>query len=284
MYIQTFKINPQIVLKDNFNLGLFYYKYLPFLKEDLAKHDLSTNHRAIIWKSQKNELLESVVKLSERIDSVAFSRRMKSLQKISGVKTLKLKTQSRFLCGVGYQSRTEWGFLFDWTTGVPYLPGSSFKGTLLSYLEFVRDGKPVQDWRSDSESVQLFDNPTINFTKKEILQIFGPQGKNIQKAQMGSVTFFDVYPIDFKGLEVDVITPHYQKYYTDQGNTPPADIYNPVPQYFLTVPKGTEFLFMFHLLNEDDANLEDKLKKLIKEAGENYGFGAKTGVGYGYFK
>jgi len=283
MYMQTFKINPQNILNDNFNLGLFYYKYLPFLKEDLEKCGLSTNHPSIIWKSRKDELLNSVVKISKKLDYSRLKIRLENLQNIPGVKILKLQTQSRFLCGVGYQSRIEWGFSFDWTTGFPYLPGSSFKGALLSYLEFLKDGKPVEEW-NDSETVQLVNYQETSFSKEKILEIFGPQGKNIAKSQKGSVVFFDVFPQNFKGLEVDVITPHYQKYYTDQGKTPPADIYNPVPQYFLTVPKETEFIFMFRLYDGEDSTLENNLKQLICDAGENYGFGAKTATGYGYFQ
>ncbi|WP_456442693.1 type III-B CRISPR module RAMP protein Cmr6 [Caldithrix abyssi] len=283
MYIQTFKIDPQNVLNNHFNLGLLYYKYLPFLKEDLDKYGLSTNHNAIVWKSQKDELLNSVVKISKKLDDSRLKTRLKNLQNIPGVKTITRRTQSRLLCGVGYQSRIEWGFSFDWTTGFPYLPGSSFKGALLSYLEFLKNGKPVEKW-DDSDSVQLLNHSNIKFSKKDVLQIFGPQGKNITKSRMGSVVFLDVYPQNFKGLEVDVITPHYQKYYTDQGKTPPADIYNPVPQYFLTVPKDTEFMFMFRLLDGNDTQLANKLKALIQDAGENYGFGAKTATGYGYFK
>ena len=281
MRVQNFKINAKKIEDNNFNLGLFYFKYLPFLKEELKKHGLEGNNN-IISRKQKDHLLQDVINISKKIDLSLISKRVTEIELLGNVNKVILTTQSRFLCGVGYQNRIEWGFSFDWTTGVPYLPGSSFKGALLSYLEFLKDGKQVEDWDENDLGVTLLNDKQIHFTKQEIFEIFGPQGKKKTNAAQGKVIFFDVYPVDFKGLETDVITPHYTEYYVH--NKPPADIYNPVPQYFLTVPKDTTFRFMFRTLTGEDNGWVSKITVLIKEAGENYGFGAKTASGYGYFK
>ena len=86
---------------------------------------------------------------------------------------------------------------------------------------------------------------------------------------------------------MDVITPHHKDYYSDKTNTkPPADTENPTPIPFLTVARGTEFLFAFKVRDpiKVNATLAAKLKNFIIEVGENFGFGAKTSSGYGYFK
>jgi CRISPR/Cas system CMR-associated protein Cmr1 (group 7 of RAMP superfamily) len=75
------------------------------------------------------------------------------------------------------------------------------------------------------------------------------------------------------------MNPHYPDYYS--GKTPPADWQLPIPLKFLTVERNTEFIFPF---KTEENILEDEVKILIKEALSEVGIGAKTSVGYGYFK
>lgn len=256
------------------NLGLFYFKFTP----KFSKDDTEAKKRYL---ADFNQLNYSSGKLEKRIDI---------LKNFAGSEnSILMKNESRFLCGVGYVNNVEWGLSFDWTTGIPYLPGSSFKGALLSYLEFRRDDpEPVECW-NDNDFVEMEDGQ--QWDKKTILEVFGSQetldrdNKCLTKEKkVGSVIFLDVYPQNFKGFEVDVITPHYTKYYENPQEYPPADIYNPVPTHFLTIKPGSKFLFMFKFRNNGNQTLGEKIKSLIVETGENYGFGAKTSSGYGYFK
>jgi len=225
---------------------------------------------------------------------------------------------SNFFVGSGYINTTEWGLSFDWTSGLPYMPGSSLKGALLAYLEFLAEGTVVQDWKpktkdekdnikgkspeellkmNDSEkgfwyAVKLNDNVKDKddneyediWTKDDIIKVFGPQGNiSDDETSRGGVAFFDVLPIDFKGFELEVITPHYGEYYSSNGEKPPADIYSPVPNHFLTIKAGSTFQFAFKILDDNGISVE-KITNLIKEAGKYWGFGAKTSSGYGMFK
>lgn len=95
--------------------------------------------------------------------------------------------------------------------------------------------------------------------------------------QQGGVTFFDAYPINTPTLETDVLNPHYVKYYGG-GQTPPANYFEPVPTYFLTVARGTHFRFA---LAGKDGNLVAKAEDWLTGALEELGVGSKTASGYG---
>ena len=277
-----FNINLPAESKSNFNLGLLFYKYASFyydFKPNIYKdYILQLTGNAKEW---KKTFLQRFVNLSSHASFTKLNKRIQVLKGFAGAAGfVNMQTQSRFLCGVGYQSGLEWGFNFDWTTGVPYLPGSSFKGALLSFLEFCQSkGKPLEKW--GEEEIEVFG---VKWKKQQVKDIFGSQGEKEEK-QAGNVIFFDVYPENFKdGFEIDVITPHYKEYYSSPEKYPPADIYNPTPLHFLTVKPGVSFVFMFKFRKEEDKYLRTKLINLIKECGKNYGFGAKTATGYGYFE
>ena len=252
--------------KANPNLSLMFYKYTPKLNEDRAKLNFL---RAF---SRKFPL------------KPAIDQRLEVFRSCN-CELVELENNSKFMCGIGYVNNIEWGFNFDWTTGMPYLPGSSFKGALLSYLEFAAGNQPVEKW-NNTQTVDLVNGD--EWSKKEVFSVFGPQGKNIEKADTGAVIFYDVYPSHFKGFDVDVITPHYKSYYVNepQNRKSPADTENPIPIHFLTLKPGSIFNFFFKIRKEIDEHddMNSRLKKLIIEAGENYGFGAKTSSGYGFFK
>lgn len=60
----------------------------------------------------------------------------------------------------------------------------------------------------------------------------------------GQLIFLDAYPKDKIELKVDIINPHYPKYYNNDKNTPlPVETEEPVPVTFLVVPKGIRFIF-----------------------------------------
>jgi CRISPR-associated protein Cmr6 len=94
-------------------------------------------------------------------------------------------------------------------------------------------------------------------------------------------------PAAAPALEVDVMTVHYRKYYEDKSDPPkepPSDSDSPNPIPFLTVGQ-TPFWFAVgwrgktldeQLLNQAVAWLTTGLK--------DFGIGAKTAAGYGYFE
>ena len=102
-------------------------------------------------------------------------------------------------------------------------------------------------------------------------------------ARQGEVVFMDALPqrliINGKSiLELDIINPHYQAYYTGKKHTPPADYLKPVPVYFLALRAGTPF--RFRLVARDQAMLST-VKCWLRDAAQIFGLGAKTMAGYG---
>lgn len=119
--------------------------------------------------------------------------------------------------------------------------------------------------------------------------IFGTQKKS------GGVIFFDAYPEGDVKIEADIMNPHYFQYYEDKtGKTPPTDYQSPIPIPFLVV-KNTSFTFTIAVnysleattkMSEDEkVKLLDNVEKFLKLGLTEYtGIGAKTALGYGYFK
>jgi len=155
--------------------------------------------------------------------------------------------------------------------GLPYLPGSSFKGVMRQAAKELISG----DW-GDNHG---WDQPAMD-------ALFGKEtesGDTETERTRGALSFWDVFPWCDR-LAADIMTPHYGDYY--QGHTTPADCGQPTPILFLTLPPRTPFVFYVQC---NPAALSDRLRAdwrgLIEAACQHafdwLGFGAKTAVGYG---
>lgn len=178
------------------------------------------------------------------------------------------KTDWRFVSGLGNGHPFESGFIWHRTLGVPYLPGSSVKGM-------------IRAW-----AAQWLKNEHVN-------ELLGPENVSDETSgKCGKIIIFDAIPNKPPKLELDILNPHYGPYYEDPSN-PPADYYNPVPVFFLSVVKGAEFSFTVaprpgaykqdgsenNTISKDLDTVKDWLCKAL----ENIGCGGKTAVGYGLF-
>ncbi len=131
------------------------------------------------------------------------------------------------------------------------------------------------------------EDATIEFLKsskgkcEEFQSLFGTQQSE------GMMIFFDAFPTGEIKLKTDIMTSHYGDYYS--GKEPPADYLSPNPIPFLTV-EDTTFQFVVGVRKRfkeekiDGKSLPEKAEELIKTALTQHGIGAKTAVGYGYFK
>lgn len=193
------------------------------------------------------------------------------LTTLKGVQILTIPAElsSPFITGLGSGHPTETGMILDRNLGIPYIPASSVKGVLrlACAINIAR--------KNESNEVDLED--------KTLVKYFGSESDNNPKR--GQLVILDVYPKAISGLKVDIMNPHFQKYY-DGTNKQPVETENPVPIKFLTVPKGTEFVFnlAFIPLKKEDKCDENELNDIITTAFETVGFGEKTSVGYGRFK
>ncbi len=166
----------------------------------------------------------------------------------------------RLIVGLGGEHVQETNMTLHHIYGIPYIPGSAVKGVLRHWWlekDFSDKNGKISEEKALKDSV--------------FLSIFGSQ------EQRGEVRFLDAYPEKVQ-FATDIMNPHFGDYYS--GTKPPTDNQNPVPINFLTVEK-TVFRFVF--LAKDQDPLE-KIEERFEEALELKGVGAKTAVGYGYFR
>ena len=159
------------------------------------------------------------------------------------------------------------GMYFDYTSGLPVIPGSSIKGMLRSAIEewdFLADYKPQE---KNTPPASLSDKKVLH---EEIIKtVFEGKGLSIYDRDI----FLDAIPIrvDNKLFGEDYITHH------------PNPLQNPNPVRFLRVNPGVTYKFRFILRNNDNGLKADFKEDLFKAIICTFGLGAKTNVGYGQF-
>lgn len=196
--------------------------------------------------------------------------RQQSLIQHYGSTGYSISTQSTapFATGLGNEHPIENGFAFLTPYGLPYLAGSGVKGILRRTMQ------------------ELMDDGEEGFTPDAIDALFGPEEVNQpEDAKRGALDFWDVFPSPDKGkLSVEIMTPHYSKYY--QGEEAPHDSGAPIPVSFLAVPVKSQFDFHVvchtsRLPQHLTSQWRTLLDRAFQHAFEWVGFGAKTSVGYG---
>lgn len=185
--------------------------------------------------------------------------RLDALVKARDGSSFRRTTAWRFVTGLGRSHPIENGFAWHQTLGTPYLAGPGLKGLARAY---------ARDWDCVPE--------------KSVLRIFGPKPE--AGLPLGSVVFLDALPIAPIVLEADVMTPHYARWYQD--GAVPGDWHSPTPIPFLAVATGQTFLFA--MLPQNPSKPEDRedcacAARLLSEALDVLGAGAKTATGYGQF-
>jgi|GEM_PF-1118140 len=184
------------------------------------------------------------------------------------------------LIGTGYrhelpdiQNQPILGFHFDYTTGLPVIPGSSIKGILRSAFEH-----PAFVAALLNESVE---NENETWSEDEIeklaVAMFGSPAKSDDTVR-GSDIFFDAVIVNAVGniLDDDYITPHGDGV-TDE----------PTPLRFVKVSSGVTFRFDFELNDTkigDKTLTKEKKRELFIKILKHLGLGAKTNVGYGHLE
>ncbi len=208
------------------------------------------------------------------------------------LKSFKLSTATRLIIGIGGASVYEVGLTLHHVYGAPYIPASAIKGVTRSWMiqsQFDNDeGKAL----GDKCFCDLFGCPAEwkDENNKPWLSYYEKNKKNESDPgeRQGNIIFFDAFPTQSPKIEEDVMNVHYPDYY--RGEAPPTDFQSPNPIAFLTVAAGTPFHFMIavkkSIENKDLANEEllNKAGTLLTSALTHHGIGAKTAVGYGYFK
>jgi CRISPR type III-B/RAMP module RAMP protein Cmr6 len=195
-----------------------------------------------------------------------FLERRDAALKQVGACPVDLRTHSRLVIGLGLPHPIETGFLFDRLTGSVYLPGSSIKGMLRAAARLAGDGE--------------LEDTTGFWTAENRDRLFGPALAPGTIAKTGSLRVFDAFPVQWPRLGVDVLTPHFTRYY--EKRAVPADWESPTPVPFLTIAEGQ--VFRFHFASTDQERWKEdwtRLRPLLGTALEWLGIGGKKSSGYG---
>ena len=269
MYLQTqnkLKNNP----KCNFSL------YSPrMVKWKFSGKELKVDESAI------SELYEQSKKSFSNV--YVFLEKKKQMQdglisamKESGIQTFsfKVKSTSPFITGLGSGHPTETGMILDRNIGVPYIPASSIKGVLRLACALNLAEK----------NVEYKQKGIVPDDDKTLIKYFGSMEQDEKNQKRGQLMFLDSYPEKTPTLKVDILNPHFSKYYSGE-NQQPVETEAPVPVKFLAVKEGATFVFRcaFIPLQDETCNKEE-IEAMFKTAFEKIGFGGKTSIGYGRFE
>lgn len=218
----------------------------------------------------------------------------------------------------GSKGEFKLGFQFDYTTGLPYIPGSSIKGTLRSMFPFSLKDKGstkrilpeyrkermeyIRDLIIEVTNINEISDTEIQALEYAIFTNSTPSGKTIEFSLEEKDVFYDAFVADSKDgvmLSDDYITPH--------GENPLKD---PKPILFLKIRPDVTINFYFklcttHLYKEKVCSSKqiEEIKKQNDFSSSDYkmitahqkrnlfekillciGIGAKTNIGYGQLK
>ncbi|MCQ2377810.1 MAG: type III-B CRISPR module RAMP protein Cmr6 [Victivallaceae bacterium] len=135
----------------------------------------------------------------------------------------------------------------------PVIPGSALKGIARHAATVACEGN---------------DDLKVQFSR-----VFGGL-ENGDHDKAGSVAFLMAVPADAKWeIVVDVLTSHHG-----------SDTKNPIPVFFPAVERGARFAFAVAPTPRTQPGDLDFAVKYLKIALQEYGVGAKTAAGYGWFE
>ncbi len=191
-----------------------------------------------------------------------FQRWRDSIQRLEPcTQTAEATVQGRMAVGLGAESVLETSITLHRTYGVPFIPGSALKGLAAAAAHKHLEDKEA--WRKAGKEGKPGPAHRI---------LFGDQESS------GYVTFHDALWIpegESLPLDLDVMTVHHPEYYRGD-DVPPADWDSPNPVAFVTA-KGRYLL----AVTGPDKEWTKTAMKILTEALQNDGIGAKTAAGYG---
>lgn len=279
------------------NLGYLYYKKY---YDELIKNDKCYDY--ILNKCKDEEVEEYIAGYFNRKNNKIFEcSNIDEVKQIKSVYNYKIKkddqeiffktTYPGLLIGSGYshiiseKGEFKLGLEFDYTTGLPIINGSSVKGLLRSVFYNEQDECELQKSKKEyiESTIKKFQKDfrfSESFDFKDLTEeIFEGKidGKNISMYERD--IFYDAV-VDVERTEKEIGS--NKNILGEDFITPHKDLLkNPKPLKFLKVMPNVVWCFRFNLKNK---TLKSNIKRnLFKQIILDFGIGAKTNVGYGYF-
>lgn len=207
------------------------------------------------------------------------------------MQTMNFKPDWRMVVGLGTESVYETSMTLHHVYGIPYIPASSIKGVVRSWIinEVYGSEKPhfAEGYAIENkEFCDVFGCPkklNIKNPDRSFKSYYSQTDGEKKGTRIGNIIFFDAFPLEIPTIEPDIMNVHYPDYYGKKQ--PPTDSQDPIPIFFLTV-KDTPFQFVLGTHNGELLAYKiagRTISEWLKEALEEHGIGAKTAVGYGQF-
>jgi len=292
------------------NAGWTFYKY--YYQPDVSGEGMG---RKINYLAQNNNKAnESIFQIRNKLLTELTVPANQEVLLIPNSQNFKLLTNyPGLLIGSGYNHGTnklgeiKLGFLFDHTTGLPYIPGSSVKGLLRSVFPGKDKERQLaaqqknnsdltkiyQSYYSDNLSYinSLLAELNINLTEQQIIQLEyelfeGINGVGLEElGEIQTITSGRKIPVSKRDVFHDalIVGPADQPFLGTDFITPHKDpLKNPIPISFIKVLPNIQFCFQFKLSDNSVLSASQK-EQLFKQIIMTIGAGAKTNVGYGQF-
>jgi CRISPR-associated protein Cmr6 len=276
------------------NFALTIQRYAP--REAIFETDRLNDKGRPIGK-ERSFWLQDICRDFQPDSEVISAVHKRWLATTEGAARFTMVTRSRLIVGLGGKGALEFGITLHPVTGLPYIPGSALKGLCRNYtLYFIAEQSGVSldpsKVKDISEVAQQLDeqlsglkdhglkcNPELAALYRKL---FGVQG------EAGHCVFYDAVireiPANMRLLAVEVMTPHFRKYYESSGKDAPHDADNPNPITYVAVNAGIPFRFAIG--RRKNAPMDTPIgdaRTLLHEALQMMGIGAKTAAGYGVF-
>ena len=280
--------------KYNINLGFHYMKsrLQKFYLDKEYKEEKLCFEVIKIDKNNKQKNLEDLI----NIDKIYFSVNYPGL--LIGTGTTieytpfnKEKKDNNFKTGLS----------FDYTTGLPYIPGSGIKGVIRDFFPQKIEGKNYSEkeklkYQEQNEAKMELINQILksNYSFEEIEKIKESifDGRDFrEKENLEKEKFLPIFKRD-KFIEGRILVQDGKQILDKDYITPHKKILeNPVPIQILKIVPETEIEILFQLnetkIFKSEGNdiiiTKEQKKNLFTEILFLTGLGAKTNVGYGHF-
>jgi len=266
------------------NPGLLFDRFTPDLSQASDKEKSK-------W---KNEALNAVRNHSANKEALDhYKARWKKMIAQAHAASFNMKTDWRFIAGLGRKGALEVGFTFH-RYGFPILPGSSVKGIARASAFY----QIAETLSLEGKMLSVLDDALSEGDEKKYIEKMGkiPQADKAKELiesfrtvfgttdQAGGAVFFDAIPQKPPTLELDIMNPHYPDYYKAGSKDYPTNWQSPIPVFFLAVAANQEFCFAVGWREHENNSLRIEAEKWLKDGLTDLGAGAKTSAGYGYFK
>lgn len=268
--------------------GLLMQKGLQKWESDEEKKQLRAKKDGENKQTKKEKLIDTVKAIQpNKLYLLAFNRWFNYTFEKDEFAHLSATVNGRLFTGLALGGAIETGAMVHHTYGMPMIAGSSIKGAVRAYAEYIFakrktvDGEEVIDYRIEVKNGEKIKHLQFDVANQQILDVLFGAESDDDNAEAGYLIWHDAWWIPNVKNEQnpfvdEIVTVHHQKYY--QGKLDEAlDIESPIPNQQIAITGS------FYFTIQGEKAWVDYALELLKGALQYQGLGAKGSNGYGYF-